>query len=217
MTQWETPAILPNRNRAPPTCPPPLLTKKCILCLLPRLSAINPGSTSDVALPPFPRVTALYAIIIAASLRVYVCVCVCALKGEQTSRNLAACMPVYRCKGEGGGGNKGTYWTRGNLNPHIKRPCTQAEARREGGRRQERGRQKQRGEREKGKKVDFLFQQSHTSQGLPAAVSQADRMTCVIYQTRGARPQEKNRPPRDKAPRELSSTRSEGSVSRDRH
>lgn len=106
MTQWETPAILPNRNRAPPTCPPPLLTKKCILCLLPRLSAINPGSTSDVALPPFPRVTALYAIIIAASLRVYVCVCVCALKGEQTSRNLAACMPVYRCKGEGGGGGQ---------------------------------------------------------------------------------------------------------------
>ena len=151
MTQWETPAILPNRNRAPPhpfsyTCPPSLLTKKCILCLLPRLSAINPGSTSDVALPPFPRVTALYAIIIAASLRVYVCVCVCVCvcvhKGEQPSRNLAACMPVYRCRG---GGNKGTYWTRGNLNPHIKRPCTQAEARREGGRRQERGRQKQRG------------------------------------------------------------------------
>ena len=58
----------------------------------------------------------------------------------------------------------------------------------------------------------------HTSaRGLPARMAGADRMTCVIYQTRGARPEEKNRPPRDKAPRELSSTRSEGSVSRDRH
>ncbi len=58
----------------------------------------------------------------------------------------------------------------------------------------------------------------HTSaRGLPARMAGADRMTCVIYQTRGARPQEKNRPPRDKAPRELSSTRSEGSVSWDRH
>ena len=189
MTQWETPAILPNRNRAPPTCPPPLLTKKCILCLLPRLSAINPGSTSNVALPPFPRVTALYAIIIAASLRVYVCVyvCVCVCVCARTRENKPAATWLHAClsiavKGKGGTGNKGTYWTRGNLNPHIKRPCTQTEAKREGGRRQERGRQKQRGEREKGKKVDFLFQQSHTSQGLPAAVSQADRMTCVIYQ-----------------------------------
>ena len=58
----------------------------------------------------------------------------------------------------------------------------------------------------------------HTSaRGLPARMAGADRMTCVIYQTRGARPQEKNRPPRDKAPRELSSTRNEGSVSWDRH
>ncbi|KAK2830444.1 hypothetical protein Q5P01_018375 [Channa striata] len=38
----------------------------------------------------------------------------------------------------------------------------------------------------------------------------ADRMTCVIYQTRGARPQEKNRPPHDKAPGEPSSTHNEG-------
>ena len=110
MTQWETPAILPNRNRAPPhpfssTCPPSLLTKKCILCLLPRLSAINPGSTSDVALPPFPRVTALYAIIIAASLRVYVCVCVCVCvcvqKGDHPRPTRAPCMPVYRWRGGG--------------------------------------------------------------------------------------------------------------------
>lgn len=67
------------------------------------------------------------------------------------------------------------------------------EGRREGERREERGRQKREEREREGKKVDFLFQQSHTSQGLPAAVSQADRMTCVIYQTRGARPQEKNR------------------------
>ena len=76
------------------------------------------------------------------------------------------------------------HWTRGNLNPRIKRPCTPPGLR-EGGREGERERKKEgdrNREREKGKKVDFLFQQSHISPGLPAAVSQADRMTCVIYQ-----------------------------------
>ncbi|KAK2921026.1 hypothetical protein Q8A73_000511 [Channa argus] len=55
---------------------------------------------------------------------------------------------------------------------------------------------------------------SYTSaRGLPVRMAGADRMTCVIYQTRGARPQEKNRPPHDKAPREPSSTHNKGSVS----
>lgn len=82
----------------PESCPPPhqspSLLKKSILCLLPRLLAINPGSTSNVALPPFPRVTALSTITIAASLRV------CVRENEPAATWLHACLSIA----EGGGG-----------------------------------------------------------------------------------------------------------------
>lgn len=145
MTQWETPAILPNRNLATPPPPTPLPIKKCALCLLPRLLAINPGSTSNVALPSFPQVTALNTIIIAASPLVCLCVCVCLRENKPATTWLHACLSVaaYVCVLGGGGGG---LLDQRKPKSSYKRAMHSgwAEERREGDRRKERERARER-------------------------------------------------------------------------
>lgn len=130
----------------PPHPPTPLPIKKCALCLLPRLLAINPGSTSNVALPSFPQVTALNTIIIAASPLVClrVCVCVCVRTNQPQPGCMHACLSLRMCACWGGGG--GGLLDQRKPKSSYKRAMHSgwAEERREGDRRKERERARER-------------------------------------------------------------------------